>query len=194
MASVIEKLKLTEYADRKAKNLSLGNGQRLGLAKALIHSPEILILDEPANGLDPAGIVEIRELLTTLAANGSTIFISSHILSEVARLATRIGIIHRGALIQEADFEELDKSRLRALNIGVKDSGKAMQFLLKNGYSAEMGNDGVILVSGEKALAKPEEAAELLVKAGFPPYLLKVEEEGLEKYFLRIIGMEGAKQ
>ena len=194
VASVIEKLKLTEYADRKAKNLSLGNGQRLGLAKALIHSPEILILDEPANGLDPAGIVEIRELLTTLAANGSTIFISSHILSEVARLATRIGIIHRGALIQEADFEELDKSRLRALNIGVKDSGKAMQFLLKNGYSAEMGNDGVILVSGEKALAKPEEAAELLVKAGFPPYLLKVEEEGLEKYFLRIIGMEGAKQ
>jgi ABC-2 type transport system ATP-binding protein len=194
VGNVMKKLKLTEYADRKAKNLSLGNGQRLGLAKALIHAPEILILDEPANGLDPAGIVEIRGLLTTLADNGSTIFISSHILSEVARLATRIGIIHRGVLIQEADFEDLDKSRLRTLNMGVKDRGKAMRALKKNGYSVKMGNDGLILSSGEKSLASPEAVAELLVKAGVPPYLLKVEEEGLEEYFLRIIEMGGAKQ
>jgi len=81
--SVIEKLQLGPYHNRKAKNLSLGNAQRLGLAKALIHNPDILILDEPANGLDPAGIVEIRELLRDLAFNkGVTIFISSHILGE----------------------------------------------------------------------------------------------------------------
>jgi len=194
VGTVIEKLKLTEYADRKARNLSLGNAQRLGIAKSLIHTPDILILDEPANGLDPAGIVEIRGLLTALADAGSTIFISSHILSEVARLATRIGIIHRGALVQEADFESLDKSRRRALSIGVKEKEKAVRLLAGKGYKAELNSDGIISATDEKALANPENAAELLVKAGYPPYMLKVEEEGLEEYFLRIIGQGGAGQ
>src|SRR4030042_841560 len=86
--SIIERLKLGPYRDRIAKNLSLGNAQRLGIAKAMIHDPELLILDEPANGLDPAGIVEIRELLLDLSHNqGVTVFMSSHILEEVARLA-----------------------------------------------------------------------------------------------------------
>ena len=88
---IILKLNLTEYKNRKAKHLSLGNNQRLGLAKALIHNPKLLILDEPINGLDPAGIVEIRELLTDLAHNhNTTIFLSSHILSEISKLAARI--------------------------------------------------------------------------------------------------------
>ena len=82
---IIDQLKLNAYANRKAKNLSLGNAQRLGLAKALIHNPQILILDEPSNGLDPAGIFEIREFLQDLAKNhGVTIFISSHILGEIS--------------------------------------------------------------------------------------------------------------
>ncbi len=106
---IIDKLQLGSYRDRLAKNLSLGNAQRLGLAKALLHNPEILILDEPSNGLDPAGIVEIRELLKDLAQNhGATIFISSHILGEISRFATRIGIIHEGRLVQEVDSENLD--------------------------------------------------------------------------------------
>jgi len=99
---IIEKLGLTPYANRRAKALSLGNAQRLGLAKALIHKPDLLILDEPANALDPAGIVEIRSLLRSLAStDGVTIFVSSHILSEVARLATRVGVIHEGKLVEE---------------------------------------------------------------------------------------------
>ncbi len=77
---IIEKLKLTKYRNIKVNALSLGNQQRLGLAKALIHKPKLLILDEPINGLDPEGIVEVRELLLELASNGSTIFLSSHIL------------------------------------------------------------------------------------------------------------------
>ena len=94
---IIEQMGLTPYANRSARILSLGNAQRLGLAKALIHHPDLLLLDEPANALDPAGIVEVRNLLRSLAENnGVTIFISSHILSEVARLATRIGVVHEG--------------------------------------------------------------------------------------------------
>ncbi len=93
----MDKLYLVPYRNIKVKNLSLGNAQRLGIAKAMIHHPDLLILDEPANGLDPSGIVQIRELLIDLAeTHGVTIFISSHILGEISRLATRIGIIHEG--------------------------------------------------------------------------------------------------
>ena len=104
----IELLSLTQYADRRAGHLSLGNKQRLSLARALLHSPEVLILDEPANGLDPAGIVEVRHLLRRLATEqGVTVFMSSHILAEVAHLADRIGIVHDGRLIEESSRDEL---------------------------------------------------------------------------------------
>ena len=101
---VIERLGLGPAADRRAGHLSLGNKQRLALARALVHGPELLVLDEPANALDPAGIVEIRELLRSLADDqGTTVFVSSHILVEVAHLADRIGIVHAGRLVEELD-------------------------------------------------------------------------------------------
>jgi ABC-2 type transport system ATP-binding protein len=104
----IELLGLGAYADRVGGKLSLGNKQRLSLARALVHSPELLILDEPANGLDPAGIVEVRRLLRRLAdEQGVTVFMSSHILAEVAHLADRIGILHEGRLIEERSRDEL---------------------------------------------------------------------------------------
>ena len=107
---------MAEYADRPAGTLSQGNAQRLGLAKALLHRPRLLILDEPANGLDPAGIVEIRQLLLDLTRQeGVTVFMASHILAEVARLAQRIGIIHQGRLLQELDLAGLERNRRRRL-------------------------------------------------------------------------------
>ena len=97
VVDVIDRLALTPYADRRARTLSMGNLQRLALAKTLIGRPGLLILDEPVNGLDPAGVVEIRTLLAGLAReHGVTVFLSSHLLAEVARLATRVGIIHHG--------------------------------------------------------------------------------------------------
>jgi len=91
---IIKKLKLEDYASKKAKYLSLGNAQRLGIAKAIIHKPKILILDEPTNGLDPGGIVEVRQLLMDLAKNsGVTVLVSSHKLDEISRIATNIAII-----------------------------------------------------------------------------------------------------
>src|SRR3972149_3639884 len=113
-ARAIERLGLASYADRKAGTLSTGNLHRLGLARALLHGPELLILDEPANGLDPAGVVEIRELLRDLARyHGVTVFMSSHILTEVDRLATRIGIIHKGRLIKELDADKVEQLRAK---------------------------------------------------------------------------------
>lgn len=189
--SVIEKLRLGPYQDRKAKNLSLGNAQRLGLAKAIIHNPDILILDEPANGLDPAGIVEIRELLHDLAFNkGVTIFISSHILVEISRIATRIGIIHEGRLIQELDTEQMHQLRKRSLLISVEDENGAISILEKEGFKITVTRERFLELTGKNAILHPEKVNSLLVNAGYPPTMLKVEEEDLESYFLRIIEKE----
>jgi len=189
---IIGKLHLGEYTDRKAKNLSQGNAQRLGLAKALIHNPRVLLLDEPSNGLDPAGIVEIRELLLDMVKNnGVTVFISSHILGEISRMATRIGIIHNGKLILESGTEELDRMRHKKLVLDAIDKNGAVSILGNSGYAVNLTDEGIIETTDEQAVRHPGEIAALLVNNGVPPTLLKVEEEDLESYFLRVIGMKG---
>ncbi len=186
---VMKELNLDAYADRKAKYLSLGNMQKLGLAKALLHNPDILILDEPTNALDPAGIVEIRELLIRLAKQeGKTVFISSHILEEVAKMATRIGIIHKGVMLQEITAEEFEKIRQKRLYIGVGGQREAARAALADkGYLAHEVKEGMLEVADEKAVRHPEFVARLLADAGLPLSLLKVEEEELESYFLKTI-------
>jgi ABC-2 type transport system ATP-binding protein len=191
---VIERLGLAAYANRRTGTLSLGNAQRLGLAKALLHNPELLILDEPANGLDPAGIVEIRHLLLELAREqGVTVFMSSHILGEVARLAHRIGIIHQGRLLQELDIAELERQRLRRLVIRTRENKAAHAILCAAGFAANLTADGGIEVREVAAIERPDEIAARLCQAGHPPTLLNVEQEDLEHYFLRLVGMNGGQ-
>jgi ABC-2 type transport system ATP-binding protein len=188
----IERLGLAAYADRRAGTLSHGNAQRLGLAKALMHNPELLILDEPANGLDPAGIVEIRNLLIELAREqGVTVFMSSHILGEVSRLAHRIGIIHQGQLLQELDIDELERNRRRRLLIQSRDMQAARSVLCNAGFAAASASNGVIEVQDTMAVERPDEVARLLVDAGQAPTMLNVEQEDLEHYFLRLVGLGG---
>ncbi len=195
VGQVIERLGLAEYANRRAGKLSLGNAQRLGLAKALLHNPRLLILDEPANGLDPAGIVEIRELLLDLAREqGVTVFLSSHILAEVSRLAGRIGIIHQGRLLQELDIEALERSRRQRLILRARDMETARQALAAAGHPVETRVDGSFALQSPPAIERPDDIASLLVQAGTPPTHLQVEEEDLEQSFLRLVGMEGGKQ
>ena len=190
--NVIDKLRLSAYANRKAKDLSLGNNQRLGLAKALLHHPEILLLDEPTNGLDPAGIYEIREMLSDLAINqGVTIFISSHILGEISRFATRIGIIHEGKLMKEIDANLLETLLGKHLLTSANDIDFAYSLLMQKGYNPEKITDQIIEINDKSAISKPDTIATMMVNAGCPPTLLKVEEEDLESYFLRTIGMKG---
>ncbi len=187
---IIERLTLSAYADRRSGNLSLGNAQRLGLAKALLHSPRLLLLDEPANGLDPAGIVEIRQLLQELSQQGVTIFMSSHILGEVSRLARRIGIIHAGRLLQEMDVAELDRNRRRRLLVGSRDTSAAQAALASAGHAAAVRTDGMLELDDAESIARPDDIARLLVAADAPPTQLIVDEEALEPYFLRLVGME----
>jgi ABC-2 type transport system ATP-binding protein len=189
---VIDQMGLNPYADRRAGTLSHGNAQRLGIAKALLHHPQLLILDEPANGLDPAGIVEIRNLLSKLAhEQGVTVFMSSHILAEVSRLAQRIGIIHEGRLLQELSMDELEHNRQRRLLVRTRDCPAACAVLLTAGFSAAMTPDDTIQVKDESAIERPDDIATRLVQAGHAPTMLEVDQEDLEHYFLRLIGMEG---
>ena len=182
----IDKLWLTSYRDIKAKNLSSGNAQRLGLVKALLHHPDILILDEPANGLDPAGIVEIRELFLDLTSNhGVTIFISSHILGEISKFATRIGIIHEGRLMRELNTDQLERLLHKRLIVNARDKEAVQLKLINHGYSVNLSKDGNLEITDHEAINHPEKIASILVHAGLSPTLLKVEEEDLESYFLR---------
>ena len=192
---ILERMGLSAYAARRTGNLSHGNAQRLGLAKALLHNPKLLLLDEPANGLDPAGIVEIRALLLELTRQrGVTVFMSSHILAEVARLAQRIGIIHKGRLIQELNIDELERNRRRRLLLRMQDIESAHQVLTAAGQPAEILQDGTLALRSASAVEHPDEINCLLVNAGTPPTQLLVEEEELEEYFLRLVGMEGGSQ
>jgi ABC-2 type transport system ATP-binding protein len=192
VSQIIERLGLSAYAERRTGNLSQGNAQRLGIAKALLHNPRLLLLDEPANGLDPAGIVEIRELLLDLTRQqGVTVFMSSHILAEVSRLAQRIGIIHEGRLLQELNIEELERNRKRRLLLRVQDVESAHRALIAAGQPAEILQDGTIELKNTSSVERPDEVNRLLVLAGTSPTQLMVEEEELEHYFLRLVGMDG---
>lgn len=183
---IIARLKLTKYQHHKANVLSLGNQQRLGLAKALMHKPRLLILDEPINGLDPEGIVEVRELLKELADTGSTIFLSSHILGEISKVANRIGIIHEGRLVRELTSEELSTQLIRKLIVSTQDNAVAIGHITEF-YPATLNSNHEIEIADAAALAHPELISKLLVERNLPPRQVYQFTEDLEMYFLRII-------
>jgi ABC-2 type transport system ATP-binding protein len=183
---VVERLKLSAYADRRARTLSLGNAQRLGLAKALLHRPDLLILDEPANGLDPAGVAEIRELLRESSRDqGVTVVLSSHILTEVARLATRIGVIHRGRLVRELEAADLDVVLRQRLSVSTRDPGTAERALTAAGFLPLRSENGGLVLTDARSVRDPDVVATVLVAAGCPPTRLVVEQDDLETFFLR---------
>jgi len=183
--TVIKKLGLEEYSDRRAQALSTGNMQRLGLAKALINNPDLLILDEPSNGLDPAGIVEVREMLIGIVKEGSTVFMSSHILGEVNRLATRIGVIHEGRLLEEIDASDLEMRSRKMLVIQTRDNEAAFRYLESAGLDVSL--SGEIIAHGQDAIDYPDRIASMLVRAGHPPMSLRVEQPDLEAHFLQLV-------
>jgi ABC-2 type transport system ATP-binding protein len=189
VAEAIKLLRLDEYANRLAGQLSLGNKQRLALARALLHCPDVLVLDEPANALDPAGIIEIRELLRRLANDqGVTIFISSHILAEIAHIADRIAIVHSGKLIEELSLDALRGKARKHLDVAVSDPDRALLLLTERfgTLRAERTQDGNLrLFDGADRVA---DIARVLVSSGLDLTRLCLQEEDLESYFMRLTG------
>jgi ABC-2 type transport system ATP-binding protein len=187
----IEQLGLSAFADRRAGVLSLGNLQRLALARALLHEPQLLVLDEPTNGLYPAGVIEVRELLRTLAGErGVTVFMSSHILAEVERLATRVGIVHRGRLIEELDSDALERHRDQRLEIGARHLDVAEEALRASGFAprrrtVESGST-LLELREPRAIDAPEDIAHLLVLVDAQLTRLAITRETLEDHFIRI--------
>ena len=190
VGAAMDRLDLGRYAAMPARALSMGNRQRLGLALALLHRPPLLVLDEPVNGLDPAGVVDIREMLRSLSGEGVTVFMSTHLISEVARLADRVGIIHAGRLLEELSRDRLDAAageRFVARFPAPEQARAGVAALSAVGVGASA--DGCALVStSPEAIAQPDRIATRLVTSGAAPTYLAVEHEDLEEYFLRLTG------
>lgn len=188
VSRTVDRLGLGRYTAVPAHALSLGNRQRLGLALALVHRPPLLVLDEPVNGLDPAGVVDVRELLRGLADEGVTVFMSTHLISEVTRLADRVGIIHSGRLLEELSREQLDaagRERFRATFRRPELARRGVAALRAAGIDSR--TDGSALLStAPDAVRHPDRVAELLVATGAAPTSLAVASEDLEERFLRL--------
>ena len=186
---VLELVGLKDVEKKKVKNFSLGMRQRLGIANALLGNPKLLILDEPINGLDPMGIVEIRELLKKInKEKDMTILISSHILSELSELATTYGIISNGKLIEEITAEELAEKCRQYIDLKVDDTARAVILLERElGISDyEVLEDSNIKVFSN--LDNVGEVNSLLSRSGIIVESISVKGENLEEYFMNKVG------
>jgi ABC-2 type transport system ATP-binding protein len=180
---------LHDTGNKKFKNFSLGMKQRLGLALTIMSSPDILILDEPINGLDPTGIVEFREILLKLnRERNTTILISSHILSELSQLATTYGFIHNGVFLEQLSSEELSNKCRKALAIKVSDTAKAAAIIERELGSSEYEilNDNEIKLYD--LMNVPEKVSKVLINNNIMLYSMSSEGVNLENYFINLIG------
>lgn len=179
-------VKLTQAADKKAGKYSLGMKQRLGIALAMLSDPKLLMLDEPTNGLDPNGIIEIRELLMRLVnQHKKTVFVSSHLLAEMERMATHVGIINYGELLFQGEIKDLQSISQPQVLIETENAVDAANLLTKNGYEVQDVKDDQLSVAYQ---TKEKTAAinALLNKNGHAVYSIHKVQKDLEKLFLDI--------
>jgi ABC-2 type transport system ATP-binding protein len=189
VTSVLETVRLAERADDRVKTYSLGMKQRLGIAAALLKDPALLILDEPANGLDPAGIVEVRELVRRLGHEGRTVFVSSHILSEIQHTADRVAILARGRLVKEGPVHEvLARGGSEGLIVRVDDLVAGARALAEAGIEAVTG-DGVLHV--RLPATEASDVTRALAGRGIFLTELRPDELDLETVFLELTKDEG---
>jgi ABC-2 type transport system ATP-binding protein len=186
----IERVGLARRADERVRTYSLGMRQRLGIARILLADPELLILDEPMNGLDPAGIEETRVLIRSFVAEGRTVVLSSHLLDEVEKTVDALAIVDQGRIVVQGSIDELTRSGPPTLVVGSADNARAGALLTRQpsvtGVAAE---DGVLRVSLDSRVAANDAIADInrrLVEAGIPVYRLEPEHASLERRFLEI--------
>lgn len=186
---ILDSVGLGNTGNKKVKNFSLGMRQRLGIAVLLLSNPKLLLLDEPMNGLDPSGIAELRELIISLNKKGITILISSHILSELEKVATEWGFICKGKLLQEISNEELLATCEKAIDIKYHDTNALLKSLKKIGLTKikEIGA-GVIKITDE---ITPKDLLNKLSKEGIEITDIKTVEISVEDYYLNLISKGG---
>jgi ABC-2 type transport system ATP-binding protein len=182
--AVLDLVELTDAADRRAGGFSLGMRQRLALAAALLGDPEVLILDEPANGLDPDGVRWLRRLLRGLAAQGRTVLVSSHVLAEVAQTADRVVILNRGRLVTEAALEELMAGTQRVVRVQTPEAERLCEALAGDGVRARLVGPDRLEISG----ASPETVGTLAARMSIPLYESVTEVANLEDVFFQLTG------
>jgi ABC-2 type transport system ATP-binding protein len=182
---VDEALALVELQDagrRRVKSYSLGMRQRLGLAAALLGEPDLLVLDEPANGLDPEGVRWLRDFLRAFASGGRTVLVSSHVLAEVAQTVDQVLIISHGRLVVEASLDDLTARVGGAVRVRSADSSQLAAALSRENLKATQRDEHVLLVNGATA----ERVGEIAFAAGVPVHELVTEGSSLEEIFLEL--------
>lgn len=188
----LKMLDLAEAADRPAKSYSLGMRQRLGIARAILCKPELLILDEPVNGLDPAGMKKIRDLFRMLCTEyGMTLMISSHLLPEIESIADTVGVISRGKLVKEISMKEITEMNTAYVEVTVEDTNKAV-YVLADKLGAgnfKVVDDGKVRIYDSGITTR--DIAEELAANGAGLITVSRHAESLEDYFLKVTAKEG---
>jgi ABC-2 type transport system ATP-binding protein len=183
---VLELVAMKEPAKRRVGGYSMGMRQRLGLAAALLGEPELLVLDEPANGLDPAGIRWLRDLLRSLASRGSTILVSSHVLAEVEQIADEVVIIHRGRFVAHSSTAELAARAAAGVRVRSPQADRLREVLAAEGMSSVVIEDGALGVTD----GTPERVGELAAANNIVLHELVAERATLEEAFLELTAGE----
>ena len=182
----LRRVGLTVAARKKFRRYSLGMKQRLGLAAALLRPRELLILDEPTNGLDPQGTREVRALIRALAADGTTVFVSSHLLSEIEQVATHVGIMGAGRLLRQGSLDEVLADTAAVVRVTTPRPADAAAVL--GGLAVTELTQSVDHVTGRLGALRPEDVVVALVGAGVPVRGLVVERPALEDLFVELTG------
>jgi ABC-2 type transport system ATP-binding protein len=189
IGTALERVGLAAAARKRYRNYSLGMRQRLGLAGALLRPRDLLVLDEPTNGLDPQGTREVRTLVRELAAEGATVFLSSHLLSEIEQVCTHVGVMSRGRLVTQGTLGELRDvaaARLRVVVADADEVSRAVEVLGRTGVGEPDVRDGLVVVPlGD---VRPEVVNRALVLAGVGVRELVVERPDLEDVFVSLTG------
>jgi ABC-2 type transport system ATP-binding protein len=185
---VLRLVELQAAARRRVKTYSLGMRQRLGLAAALLGDPELLILDEPANGLDPGGVHWLRDFLRAFAAGQRTVLISSHVLAEVAQTVDQVLIINHGKLVAKSSLEQLTSRAAGSVRVRTPQTAKLEDALRKAGIRFSAGNDHTVLASGTSS----ERVGDIAFSANVPIHELSAESSSLEEVFLGLTTEQAA--